>query len=82
MRPAEVRREARLVPGRACAWGCWALALALHLFQGGEAAHRSLGLLQPANASAIRAIARLLAVLIGGGFVVVTLTLALPGGGA
>jgi succinate dehydrogenase / fumarate reductase, cytochrome b subunit len=59
-----------------------ALALALHLFQGGEAAHRSLGLLQPANASAIRALARLLAVLIGGGFVVVTLALALPGGGA
>ena len=59
-----------------------ALALALHLFQGGEAAHRSLGLLQPDNASAIRAIARLLAVLIGGGFVVVTLALALPGGGA
>ena len=55
-----------------------ALALALHLFQGGEAAHRSLGLLQPDNASAIRAIARLLAVLIGGGFVVVTLALALP----
>ena len=58
------------------------LALALHLFHGGEAAHRSLGLLQPGNASAIRAIARLLAVLIGGGFVVVTLALALPGGGA
>ena len=58
------------------------LELALHLFHGGEAAHRSLGLLQPANASTIRAIARLLAVLIGGGFVVVTLALALPGGGA
>ncbi len=52
-------------------------ALALHLFHGGEAAHRSLGLLQPANASAIRAVARLLALLIGGGFLAVTLALAL-----
>jgi len=58
------------------------LALALHLFHGGESAHRSLGLLQPANGALIRAAARLLAVLIGGGFVVVTLVLALPGGGA
>lgn len=55
-----------------------ALALALHLFHGGEAAHRSLGLLQPANASAIRVAARLLALLIGAGFMVVTLALALP----
>ena len=54
------------------------LALALHLFHGGEAAHRSLGLLQPANASAIRAAARLLALLIGAGFIAVTLALALP----
>jgi succinate dehydrogenase / fumarate reductase cytochrome b subunit len=54
------------------------LALALHLFHGGEAAHRSLRLLQPANASAIRAAARLLALLIGAGFIAVTLALALP----
>lgn len=54
------------------------LALALHLFHGGEAAHRSLGLLQPANAAAIRAAARLLALLVGGGFIAVTLALALP----
>ena len=62
-----------------------ALALAQHLFHGGEAAHRSLGLLQPANAAAIRAAARLLALLVGGGFLAVTLALALPalpGGGA
>ena len=58
------------------------LALALHLFHGGEAAHRSLGLLQPANGSAIRAAARLLALLVGGGFLAVTLSLALPSGGA
>jgi succinate dehydrogenase / fumarate reductase cytochrome b subunit len=55
-----------------------ALALALHLFHGGEAAHRSLGLLQPANGAAIRAAARLLALLIGGGFMAVTLALVLP----
>lgn len=55
-----------------------ALALALHLFHGGEAAHRSLGLLQPANARAIRLTARLLAVLIGGGFLTVALLLAGP----
>lgn len=59
-----------------------ALALALHLFHGGEAAHRSLGLLQPANAAAIRAAARLLALLIGGGFLAVTLAMALLAGGA
>jgi succinate dehydrogenase / fumarate reductase, cytochrome b subunit len=55
-----------------------ALALALHLFHGGEAAHRSLGLLRPANGAAIRAAARLLALVIGGGFMAVTLALALP----
>jgi len=55
-----------------------ALAVALHLFHGGEAAHRSLGLLQPANGAAIRAGARLLALLIGGGFMAVTLALVLP----
>lgn len=55
-----------------------ALALALHLVHGGEAAHRSLGLLTPANGGSIRAGARLLALLVGGGFVAVTLVLALP----
>ncbi len=54
-----------------------ALALALHLFHGGEAAHRSLGLLQPANGAAIRLTARLLALLVGGGFAAVSLALAL-----
>ena len=55
-----------------------ALALALHLFHGGEAAHRSLGLLQPANAGAIRVAARLLALLLGGSFLTVALLLAGP----
>jgi len=55
-----------------------ALALAFHLFHGGEAAHRSLGLLDPANASRIRLVARLLAVLLGGGFGLVSLLLVAP----
>lgn len=59
-----------------------AAALALHLFHGGEAAHRSLGLLDPANAGRIRAAARLVALLVGGGFMAVTLALALAVGGA
>ena len=45
---------------------------------GGEAAHRSLGLLDPANASRIRLVARLLAVLLGGGFALVSLLLVAP----
>ncbi|WP_235299863.1 hypothetical protein [Synechococcus sp. GFB01] len=59
-----------------------ALALALHLFHGGEAAHRSLGLLEPANGGRIRLGARLLALLLGGGFALVALALAptAPGG--
>lgn len=54
------------------------LALALHMFHGGEAAHRSLGLLRASNANAIRIAARVLAVVAGGGFLVATLALALP----
>lgn len=62
------------------------LALALHLLHGGEAAHRSLGLLDPANGGRIRRGARLLAVLLGGGFAAVTAALVLalglaPAGG-
>lgn len=51
-------------------------ALALHLFHGSEAAHRSLGLLDPANGARIRSAGRLLAVLLGGGFAAVALALA------
>jgi succinate dehydrogenase / fumarate reductase cytochrome b subunit len=50
-----------------------ALALALHLFHGGEAAHRSLGLLDPTNAGRIRLTARVLALVLGGGFTVAAL---------
>jgi succinate dehydrogenase / fumarate reductase cytochrome b subunit len=51
-------------------------ALALHLLHGGEAAHRSLGLLDPANGARIRTAGRLLALLLGGGFAAVALALA------
>ena len=50
-----------------------AVAVSLHVFQGGEAAHRSLGLLDPANAFRIRRVFRMLALLLGGGFSVVAL---------
>ncbi|MFZ0408601.1 MAG: succinate dehydrogenase [Cyanobium sp.] len=55
-----------------------ALALGLHLWHGGEAAHRSLGLLDPANAGRIRRGARLIALLVSGGFVLVAVSLASP----
>ena len=53
-----------------------ALAVGLHLFHGGEAAHRSLGLLDPVNAVRIRKAARGMAWLVSGGFSLVTLLLA------
>ncbi|MFQ6539228.1 MULTISPECIES: hypothetical protein [Aphanothece] len=57
---------------------CGALAAGLHLFHGGEAAQRSLGLLSPSNALAIRLSGRSLAVLVGGGFALVALMLGIP----
>ena len=50
-----------------------AVAVSLHVFHGGEAAHRSLGLLDPANGFRIRHVFRVLALLVGGGFSVVAL---------
>jgi succinate dehydrogenase / fumarate reductase cytochrome b subunit len=44
------------------------LAVALHLVQGVEAAHRSLGLLEPSSAVSIRRWGRFAALLLGGGF--------------
>lgn len=44
------------------------MALALHLAHGQESAHRRLGLLDPANAQAIRLAGRGLALVIGAGF--------------
>ncbi|MEB3254982.1 MAG: succinate dehydrogenase [Synechococcaceae cyanobacterium] len=55
------------------------VALALHLLHGLESAHRSLGVLEPANAAAIRVAGRGLAVLLGGGFTLLALALAWRG---
>ncbi|MCP9774637.1 succinate dehydrogenase [Cyanobium sp. WAJ14-Wanaka] len=56
-------------------YGLAGLAAGFHLFHGGEAAHRSLGLLDPANAQAIRLGSRLVALLVGGGFALVPVLL-------
>ena len=60
-----------------CAAG--SLAIGLHLLHGAEAAHRNLGLLNPANGPSIRWGGRLLASVIGGGFLLISLGLALGG---
>ena len=51
------------------------LVVALHLIQGLEAAHRSLGLLEPANAERIRRWGRFAALALGAGFALVVLAL-------
>jgi succinate dehydrogenase / fumarate reductase cytochrome b subunit len=51
------------------------LAVGLHLFHGHEAAHRSLGLLDPGNGARIRQVGRLLALGLGGGFALLALIL-------
>lgn len=56
------------------------LAVGLHLLHGVESAHRSLGLLEPDNGRAIRLAGRGLALLLGGGFALLPLALALRGG--
>ena len=55
------------------------LAIGLHLLHGAEAAHRNLGLLSPANGPSLRWGGRLLASVIGGGFLLTSLGLALGG---
>ena len=55
------------------------LAIGLHLLHGAEAAHRNLGLLTPANGASIRWGGRLLASGIGGGFLLISLGLAIGG---
>ena len=66
-------------PLNALVYAAAALVLALHLLHGTEAAHRSLGWLNPANRSALRTGGRLLATMIGGGFLLISLSLALGG---
>ncbi len=66
-------------PLNAVLYAAAALMLALHLLHGTEAAHRSLGWLSPTNSFALRTGGRLLAALIGGGFLLISLSLALGG---
>ena len=84
-RPGPGEELARLLqaldqPWALVLYGAAGLALGLHLFHGGEAAHRSLGLLDPASAGPIRGATRWLALLVGAGFVLVTLVLAVQEG--
>jgi len=53
------------------------VAAALHLLQGHESAHRSLGWLTPANRDRIRGLGRALAVVLGAGFSLVPIALVL-----
>lgn len=55
-------------PAAQALYGLAALALGLHLLHGTEAAHRSLGLLDAANAGAIRRSGRALALALAAGF--------------
>ena len=54
-----------------------ALAIGLHLVHGAEAAHRSLGWPDPSNKRSIRFGGRMLAVLLSGGFLLISVGLAL-----
>ena len=66
-------------PWNAFLYAAAAVALALHLLHGAEAAHRRLGWLTPAHSSALPAGAGVLAALIGGGFLTISVLLALGG---
>jgi succinate dehydrogenase / fumarate reductase cytochrome b subunit len=64
-------------PASLLLYGIAGLAVALHLIQGVEAAHRSLGLLEPSSATSIRRWGRFAALLLGGGFSLLALALRL-----
>lgn len=68
-------------PGSLALYALAGLALALHLLHGHEAAHRSLGWLDPANGRRIRWAGRTAAALLGGGFSLVALAGGLGWGG-
>ena len=67
-------------PLNAVVYGAAALAVALHLVHGSEAAHRSLGWLTPTNSRLIRGGGRAIAGLLGVGFLLISLGLALSRG--
>ena len=75
----EVMQQVLLQPISLVVYAAGSLAIGLHLLHGAEAAHRNLGLLTPANAASIRWGGRLLASAIGGGFLLISLGLALGG---
>ena len=75
----EVLLQVLLQPISLMVYAAGSLAIGLHLLHGAEAAHRNLGLLTPANGASIRWGSRLLASGIGGGFLLISLGLALGG---
>ena len=74
-------RQALASPWSLLLYAAAGVALVLHLLHGTESAHRSLGLLEPGHAGPIRRAGRALALLLGGGFVLVPLALRLGSGG-
>ena len=75
----EVLQQVLRQPISLVVYAAASLAIGLHLLHGAEAAHRNLGLLSPANGPSIRWGGRLLASGIGGGFLLISLGLALGG---
>ena len=75
----EVLQQVLLQPVSLVVYAAGSLAISLHLLHGAEAAHRNLGWLTPANGRSLRWGGRLLASLIGAGFLLISLGLALGG---
>ena len=75
----EVLQQVLRQPISLMIYAAGSVAIGLHLLHGAEAAHRNLGLLTPANGPSIRWGGRLLASVIGGGFLLICLGLALGG---
>ncbi len=73
----EVLQQVLLQPISLGVYAAGSLAVGLHLLHGAEAAHRNMGWLTPANGASIRWGGRLLASGIGGGFLLISLGLAL-----
>ena len=80
-RPADGGERAALQavldhPSSLLLYAAAAVALGLHLLHGAEAAHRSLGWLTPANGMILRQGGRLIAAVIGGGFLLISVGIA------
>jgi succinate dehydrogenase / fumarate reductase cytochrome b subunit len=79
-RPLDGNERAALMavlhnPVNATVYCAAAITIALHLIHGSEAAHRNLGWLTPTNGTMIRRGGRLLATVLGGGFLLISLAL-------